>query len=111
MTLPGCDCTMEVAAKADTQCDKGTVRVDIEVTVQNPAGSGFNIILDNKPVPGGPYPYSTTGNKTVKSIQVPGDGQPHAIQVADAGNADCNARTTVVTSNCDEIIVVDKKLR
>jgi plastocyanin len=59
---------------------------------------GFQILVDG--VIAGSFPY-VAGTTQTASVQVPGDGNLHNLQVKDVANPTCNALTTVTTADCN----------
>jgi plastocyanin/PKD repeat protein len=79
-------------------CIAGDI-VEVTVTVTDIGGgiSGFSLTVDGNA--SGNFPYEVTGT-TVVSIEVPGDGQAHTIEVTDIDDPTCTALSTITTTNC-----------
>ncbi|MEO6131782.1 MAG: PKD domain-containing protein, partial [Saprospiraceae bacterium] len=76
-------------------CSNNNVSATLTVNSAN-GGSGFNVSIDNGPNTS--YPY--TGNTTIVSITLPGNGANHAVKITDNANPTCTATINVVTPNC-----------
>ena len=88
-------CSISASAGNFGGCNNNTVTADLTVNVTN-GGSGFNVSIDNGPNTF----YSYTGNTTVVTINLPGDGLSHSIEVTDDADPACTDLINTVTPNC-----------
>ncbi|MBR9921284.1 MAG: PKD domain-containing protein [Bacteroidetes bacterium] len=101
ITTPDCNastCQLTVSATETGGCDAQD-NVNVEVTINDVGGGagGFEVFVDGASQ--GTFSYSGTGT-TIINLDVTGDGQSHTILIQDIDDAQCNATTTVTTSNC-----------
>ena len=101
ITTPDCNaptCQLTASAVENGGCDAND-NVPVEVTVNDVGGSanGFSVAVDGQNV--GNFSYSGNGT-TIVTINVIGDGNAHSIEIIDADDPNCNATTSVTTTNC-----------
>lgn len=77
-------------------CSNNNVTASLTVNVTN-GGSGFNVSIDNGP---GTF-HSYTGNTTIVSITLPGDGTSHSVRITDNADPNCTSTINTITPNCN----------
>ncbi|MCB0565938.1 MAG: PKD domain-containing protein [Phaeodactylibacter sp.] len=93
-------CSISVSAAQAGGCGAGNqVPAELSINAVNGGASGFNVYIDGNLAPGGPFNYNLSGPALI-TINVPGDGQSHSIEVQDLADAGCTAATNLVTTDC-----------
>ena len=102
LTTPLCDLECQVAAALlpTGPCDgDGNQTFELQVFSAN-AGDHFNVFLNGTALPDGPFEYS--GDTSVLSLALPGNGFYHQVVVADIANNGCADTLYVQTTDCSE---------
>ena len=101
ITTPDCNasaCQLGLGTQEAGGCDaNGEVPVELTVTDIGGGASGFEVLVDGAGA--GTYNYSGTGS-TLVTINVPGDGQSHNIEVRDLADAGCTVSANLTTTDC-----------
>lgn len=101
-TTPDCgsapSCSLTLSAMQSGSCSNNEVPYDITVSDIN-GGNSFTVTVDGNAVPGSPFNYNSSGS-TVLTINVPGDGMSHSIEVTDSDDANCTDNLSVTTPDC-----------
>ncbi len=77
-------------------CNNNNVTATLTVNVTN-GGTGFNVSIDN----GTNQFFAYTGNTTIVTITLPGNGANHTVEITDNVDLNCNATINVTTPNCN----------
>lgn len=100
--LPDCGlpCDLSVTAIQSSDCLIGEV-VEYTLTIVdiNGGGEGFNIFLDSIQINQSSYPYNVFGT-TIIEIELPADGEMHALLVQDVEESTCAAEVIVNPPDC-----------
>ncbi len=85
---------------ANAACNNGNVAVAVSFNEVGGSFNGFNVLVDGTVTPGSPYSYDPSGANTV-SVDVPGDGQSHSIELRDFDDPACTISGNITTPNCN----------
>ncbi|GAB4244436.1 MAG: hypothetical protein Kow0027_04150 [Saprospiraceae bacterium] len=102
LTTPLCNLACQVSATLipSGPCDvEGNQTFDLVVAGAN-TGDHFNVFLNGTALPAGPFEYS--GDTTILSLALPGNGFFHQVVVTDLANTGCSDTLYVQTTNCSE---------
>ncbi len=109
VTTPDCGvslCQLSVSTVVTGPCTpQQTLPVNVSVNALNPAGTSFNLYLNNILYTGSPFNYGTQG-ATIIPILVSGNGQTHVIRVEDFSDPTCQAQTSLGVSDCNDPCVL-----
>nr|MDQ3017309.1 plastocyanin/azurin family copper-binding protein [Bacteroidota bacterium] len=76
-------------------CNNNNVTATLNVNVTN-GGTGFNVSIDN----GANTFFAYTGNTTIVTITLPGNGASHSVRITDNVDPTCTSIINVTTPNC-----------
>lgn len=95
---PGC--SISVAASLAGGCSPTSqVPVELSVNAVNGGASGFDVYVDGNLVSGGPFAYNPAAAAVV-TVDVPGDGLSHTLEVRDIDTPGCNSSAAIITPDC-----------
>ncbi|MCB9265565.1 MAG: PKD domain-containing protein [Lewinellaceae bacterium] len=102
ITTPDCNsasCQLSLSVQETGGCSENN-ELPVELTVNNIGGgaAGFEVMVDGVVVDS----FAYSGNATIVSVNVAGDGQEHNIEVRDIETPACTASTTLITTDCSQ---------
>ena len=85
-----------------SNCPTGnTVSLDVSFNTTVANSAGFDILWDGTAVAGSPFNYNGTGAQLV-TINQPGDGMSHMVDVIDVNDPSCMLNTNYLAPDCNQ---------